>query len=216
MFESLNLTPYDLNVDMLDVHADKNIFQRFDRFNLKYNPFGQSRLREIFIKQVGEVVGTPCIHKHPPPWSASVQRIPPPPSAACTHPTPTLPSPLINTQESPPCQDNLLHGRFLAQLTKEVFVDLEASKYQHTEYRISVYGRKPNEWDTLAAWVVQNRLASDNNMWLIQVPGELFARGHVMGLGGAGTGRRETKRHRSSLVLAGMCDPCQHPFSCPG
>lgn len=25
----------------------------FDKFNLKYNPFGQSRLREIFIKQVG-------------------------------------------------------------------------------------------------------------------------------------------------------------------
>lgn len=37
------------------------------------------------------------------------------------------------------------------------------------EYRISVYGRKPVEWDTLAAWVVQNRLHSDNNMWLIQV-----------------------------------------------
>ena len=35
------------------MHADKNIFHRFDRFNLKYNPCGQSRLREIFIKQVG-------------------------------------------------------------------------------------------------------------------------------------------------------------------
>ena len=34
------------------MHADKNTFHRFDRFNLKYNPFGQSRLREIFIKQV--------------------------------------------------------------------------------------------------------------------------------------------------------------------
>jgi hypothetical protein len=33
------------------MHADKNTFHRFDRFNLKYNPFGQSRLREIFIKQ---------------------------------------------------------------------------------------------------------------------------------------------------------------------
>ena len=42
----------DLNVDMLDMHADKNTFHRFDRFNLKYNPFGQSRLREVFIKQV--------------------------------------------------------------------------------------------------------------------------------------------------------------------
>lgn len=42
---------YDLNIDNLDMHADKNIFHRFDKFNLKYNPFGQSRLREIFIKQ---------------------------------------------------------------------------------------------------------------------------------------------------------------------
>lgn len=58
----------------------------------------------------------------------------------------------------------------MAELTKEVFVDLEASKYQHTEYRISVYGRKPVEWDTLAAWVVQNRLHSNNNMWMIQIP----------------------------------------------
>ena len=31
-----------------------------------------------------------------------------------------------------PKQDNLIHGRFLAELTKEVFNDLEASKYQHT------------------------------------------------------------------------------------
>jgi len=44
---------HKLNVDTLDMHADKNTFHRFDRFNLKYNPFGQSRLREIFIKQVG-------------------------------------------------------------------------------------------------------------------------------------------------------------------
>jgi hypothetical protein len=29
---------------------------RFDKFNLKYNPFGQSRLREIFIKQVRSYV----------------------------------------------------------------------------------------------------------------------------------------------------------------
>ena len=47
-----NCCRYDLNVDTLDMHADKNTFHRFDRFNLKYNPFGQSRLREIFIKQV--------------------------------------------------------------------------------------------------------------------------------------------------------------------
>jgi AMP deaminase len=39
-------------------------------------------------------------------------------------------------------QDNLIRGRFLAELTREVFTDLEASKYQHAEMRISIYGRK--------------------------------------------------------------------------
>ena len=50
---------YDLNVDTLDMHADKNTFHRFDRFNLKYNPFGQSRLREIFIKQARLLIPAP-------------------------------------------------------------------------------------------------------------------------------------------------------------
>ncbi|CAL5397859.1 unnamed protein product [Camellia sinensis] len=48
-FERLDLTRYDLNVDLLDVHADKSIFHRFDKFNLKYSPCGQSRLSEIFL-----------------------------------------------------------------------------------------------------------------------------------------------------------------------
>eukprot|EP01080_Neovahlkampfia_damariscottae_P001011 gene1011-9917_t len=50
VFESLNLNIYDLSVDTLDVHADSNVYHRFDKFNLKYNPCGQSRLREIFLK----------------------------------------------------------------------------------------------------------------------------------------------------------------------
>jgi len=117
VFESLNLTAYDLNVDTLDMHADKNIFHRFDKFNLKYNPCGQSRLREIFIKS-----------------------------------------------------DNIIHGRFLAEITKEVMSDLEVSKYQHAEWRLSIYGRKPVEWDLLASWVCNNRLFSDNVVWHIQMP----------------------------------------------
>ncbi|XP_024026427.1 AMP deaminase isoform X2 [Morus notabilis] len=117
VFESLDLTGYDLNVDLLDVHADKSTFHRFDKFNLKYNPCGQSRLREIFLKQ-----------------------------------------------------DNLIQGRFLAELTKQVFLDLSASKYQMAEYRISIYGRKQSEWDQLASWIVNNELYSDNVVWLIQLP----------------------------------------------
>ncbi|KAH0756259.1 hypothetical protein KY290_026529 [Solanum tuberosum] len=117
VFESLDLTGYDMNVDLLDVHADKSTFHRFDKFNLKYNPCGQSRLREIFLKQ-----------------------------------------------------DNLIQGRFLAEVTKEVLQDLEASKYQLAEYRISIYGRKQSEWDTLASWFVNNELYSQNAVWLIQLP----------------------------------------------
>ncbi|KAJ7567949.1 hypothetical protein O6H91_01G013300 [Diphasiastrum complanatum] len=117
VFESLDLTGYDLNVDLLDVHADKNTFHRFDKFNLKYNPCGQSRLREIFLKQ-----------------------------------------------------DNLIQGRFLAEVTKQVFSDLSASKYQMAEYRISIYGRKQSEWDQLASWIVNNELYSENVVWLIQLP----------------------------------------------
>ncbi|XP_052155775.1 probable AMP deaminase [Oryza glaberrima] len=117
VFESLDLTGYDLNVDLLDVHADKSTFHRFDKFNLKYNPCGQSRLREIFLKQ-----------------------------------------------------DNLIQGRFLAELTKQVFSDLTASKYQMAEYRISIYGRKQSEWDNLASWIVNNELSSENVVWLVQIP----------------------------------------------
>ncbi|XP_042052917.1 AMP deaminase-like isoform X1 [Salvia splendens] len=117
VFDSLDLTGYDLSVDLLDVHADKSTFHRFDKFNLKYNPCGQSRLREIFLKQ-----------------------------------------------------DNLIQGRFLADVTKQVLSDLEASKYQLAEYRISIYGRKQSEWDQLASWVVNNRIYSENAVWLIQLP----------------------------------------------
>ena len=117
VFESIGMTAYELNVDTLDMHADKNTFHRFDRFNLKYNPMGQSRLREIFIKQ-----------------------------------------------------DNLIRGRFLAELTKQVCSDLEANKYTMAEYRISIYGRKPGEWDNLAAWVLNNNVFSENIVWMIQIP----------------------------------------------
>jgi hypothetical protein len=40
----------------------------------------------------------------------------------------------------------LSHCSFLAELTKEVFNDLESSKYQHAEMRVSIYGRKAMEW----------------------------------------------------------------------
>ncbi|KAJ9191462.1 hypothetical protein DTO021D3_2948 [Paecilomyces variotii] len=117
VFESINLTAYDLSIDTLDMHAHTDTFHRFDKFNLKYNPVGESRLREIFLKT-----------------------------------------------------DNYIKGRYLAEITKEVMSDLESSKYQMAEWRISIYGRSIDEWDKLAAWVVDNKLFSPNIRWLIQVP----------------------------------------------
>jgi AMP deaminase len=117
VFESINLTAYDLSIDTLDMHAHTDSFHRFDKFNLKYNPIGQSRLREIFLKT-----------------------------------------------------DNFIKGRYLAEITREVISDLESSKYQMVEWRISIYGRNIEEWDKLAAWVVDNRLFSPNVRWLIQIP----------------------------------------------
>ncbi|KAI9099699.1 hypothetical protein DFS34DRAFT_678264 [Phlyctochytrium arcticum] len=102
VFELLNLSAYDLSIDTLDMHAHKDSFHRFDKFNLKYNPIGESRLREIFMKT-----------------------------------------------------DNYVGGRYLAELSKEVFADLEASKYQMAEYRVSIYGRSRDEWDKMAKWLVQ-------------------------------------------------------------
>ena len=63
----------------LSLRQHFDTFHRFDRFNLKYNPCGQS-LREIFLKY-----------------------------------------------------NNLIKGRYLADITKEVFGDVENNKYQLME-----------------------------------------------------------------------------------
>ncbi|CAF3381575.1 unnamed protein product [Rotaria socialis] len=117
VFDELKITAYDLSVDILGVHADRNTFQRFDRFNAKYNPIGQSTLREIFLKT-----------------------------------------------------DNFVDGVFFADLLKEVIFDLEESKYQHAEPRLSIYGKSIDEWDKLAKWCVRNTMYSANIVWMVQIP----------------------------------------------
>ncbi|XP_069697744.1 AMP deaminase 2 isoform X3 [Periplaneta americana] len=117
VFQSMNLTSYDLTVDMLDVHADRNTFHRFDKFNAKYNPIGESRLREVFLKT-----------------------------------------------------DNYLNGSYFARIIKEVSSDLEESKYQNSELRLSIYGKNLEEWDKLAKWAIDGDVYSDNVRWLIQIP----------------------------------------------
>lgn len=75
--------------------------------------------------------------------------------------------------------DNAIGGRYLAELTKELISDLEDSKYQHAEWRLSIYGRKMSEWDYLSKWVLGvdgkglgngKALLSPNVRWMIQIP----------------------------------------------
>ncbi|MEQ2254449.1 AMP deaminase 3 [Ilyodon furcidens] len=117
VFHSLSMDAYDLTVDSLDVHAGRQTFHRFDKFNSKYNPMGASELREIFLKT-----------------------------------------------------DNYINGEYFARIIKEVAVDLEESKYQHAEPRLSIYGCSPEEWDTLAKWFIHHKVHSPNMRWMIQVP----------------------------------------------
>lgn len=117
VFSDLGISAYDLSVDALDMHADRNLFHRFDRFNAKYNPCGMSDLRQIYIKT-----------------------------------------------------DNFSGGKFFAGITKEVLLDLEDSKYQHIEPRISIYGRCKDEWTKLANWFWDHKVWSENAVWMIQIP----------------------------------------------
>lgn len=63
-----------------------------------------------------------------------------------------------------------MNGRYFAEITGELFQQLEEEEFNYAEYRVSVYGSDRNEWDKLAKWVVDHKLYSDKNRWLVQVP----------------------------------------------
>ncbi|XP_070304255.1 LOW QUALITY PROTEIN: AMP deaminase 2, partial [Salvelinus sp. IW2-2015] len=109
VFQTMNSAAFD--------ESDRNTFHRFDKFNAKYNPIGESILREIFIKT-----------------------------------------------------DNHVEGKYFGHIIKEVMADLEESKYQNVELRLSIYGRQRDEWDKLAQWAVKHQVYSNNVRWLLQVP----------------------------------------------
>ncbi|EAK87892.1 adenosine monophosphate deaminase 2 [Cryptosporidium parvum Iowa II] len=45
------------SIDHLNMDAIRNCFQRFDRFNEKYNPFGSNLMRDIFLKYNNPIKG---------------------------------------------------------------------------------------------------------------------------------------------------------------
>ncbi|KAJ8784745.1 hypothetical protein J1605_008096 [Eschrichtius robustus] len=103
--------------DFYNCRKGRQTFQRFDKFNDKYNPVGASELRDIYLKT-----------------------------------------------------DNYINGEYFATIIKEVGADLVDAKYQHTEPRLSIYGRSPDEWSKLSTWFVRNHIYCPNMTWMIQVP----------------------------------------------
>lgn len=58
----------------------------------------------------------------------------------------------------------------VCRLFQEVAKELEESKYQHAEPRLSIYGRSTNEWKSLATWFIQHKVHSPNMRWMVQIP----------------------------------------------
>ncbi|EPY75498.1 erythrocyte adenosine monophosphate deaminase isoform 1C-like protein [Camelus ferus] len=177
VFDSLHMDPYDLTVDSLDVHAGRQTFHRFDKFNSKYNPVGASELRDLYLKTENYLGGEYFARM----VKASRTQVP---SAVAL---------ATGFQEGRLCcvQAVLTAGKrrvecvvlaaFVASgLTalcvcslhrvQEVARELEESKYQYSEPRLSIYGRSPEEWPSLARWFIQHKVYSPNMRWIIQVP----------------------------------------------
>ena len=120
MSQAYLLQARDLSLQTLGVGdgTDAAMWQRFDKFNEKYEPFGVKSLREIFLKH-----------------------------------------------------DNVVDGRFLADITREVIGgDVSANNHVYLEPRLSIYGRCETEWDVLASWVVRYNLTSKRVKWMVQIP----------------------------------------------
>ena len=66
--------------------------------------------------------------------------------------------------------DNYMGGRYFAEIAKKTFAQYSQDKYTYAEMRLSIYGRKRNEWTNLAQWFDTHGMASNHNKWMVQVP----------------------------------------------
>jgi len=63
-----------------------------------------------------------------------------------------------------------MKGRFLAEITKEVFKDFDHAKYHNAEMQLSISGKSVSEWDKLASWICRYDLQANHVKWSIQIP----------------------------------------------
>ncbi|CAB1335876.1 unnamed protein product [Coregonus sp. 'balchen'] len=195
VFETMNLTAFDLSVDTLDMHADRNTFHRFDKFNAKYNPIGESILREIFIKTDNHEVMADLEESKYQNLELDLDldldlelRLS---IYGCCRDDGPEESKYQNLELDLDLDLDLelrlsIYGRCRddgPEESKYQNLELrlsiygrcrddgpEESKYQNLELRLSIYGRCRDEWDKLAQWAVKHQVYSNNVRWLVQVP----------------------------------------------
>ena len=67
-------------------------------------------------------------------------------------------------------RDNLIEGKYLAELTREIFEDYEKYKFQYSEFRIQIFGKEKEEWAKMASWFSKYEIYNQHVRWLIQIP----------------------------------------------
>ncbi|KPP76239.1 hypothetical protein Z043_104429 [Scleropages formosus] len=181
VFAKLKKDPYDLTVDSLDVHArqleplDRLVARLASEWLLFHATMRRSvRSRDRHSPGFLPLQGRQTFHrfdkfnaKYNPVGASELREI------------------YLKT-------DNYINGEYFASLIKrhglehatsadkssylnrhssqEVACDLEESKYQFAEPRLSIYGRSMSEWKNLANWFIKQRMCSPNMRWMIQVP----------------------------------------------
>lgn len=71
--------------------------------------------------------------------------------------------------------ENSIGGEYLSTILKQVLSDYEKSKYQFGEIGINfnlldTYREGQGKWESLADWIIDNKLVSYNVKWIIRIP----------------------------------------------
>eukprot|EP01064_Diplonema_japonicum_P033748 TRINITY_DN6742_c0_g1_i1.p1 TRINITY_DN6742_c0_g1~~TRINITY_DN6742_c0_g1_i1.p1 ORF type:complete len:1025 (+),score=265.00 TRINITY_DN6742_c0_g1_i1:45-3077(+) len=74
----------------------------------------------------------------------------------------------LKTDTTQPDGTDVLEGRYFAELIKKTFRKMAPNHF--SEFRLSIYGKSPTEWEKLASWHSTHGMGSTKNKWLIQVP----------------------------------------------
>ncbi|GET86948.1 adenosine monophosphate deaminase, putative [Leishmania tarentolae] len=94
--------------------------------------------------------------------------------------------------------ENFMQGRYFAELIRDAFQQNALEGGIFTENRLSIYGRRKDEWDRLSRWFVLHGVSHRTNSWMIQVP-RLFH-----------TYQRSGQLHSFQEMLTNIFEPLWH------